>query len=266
VAILADLGYDAVAWTPDVHHLDPSRSTDADVDAFGALLARRGLGVIVETGARFLLDPRRKHRPSLLDEPREAQVRVRFLRRCVDLAARLGAPVVSTWSGSAPDGLSPDEVLRRLAAGLREVCEHAASRGVRVGFEPEPGMAVERADAWPSVRDAVAHETLGLTLDVGHCLATREGAPEDAIRRHAGDLLVVQLDDHRAGTHDHLLFGEGDVDFPAVAAALREAGFSGFLEVELSRHSATAPESAARSLAFLHRIFMPTPAARRGPP
>jgi sugar phosphate isomerase/epimerase len=254
--ILADLGYDGIALTPDVHHLDPLRATAREVAAFGSLLERLHLKVVIETGARFVLDPARKHRPSLLDPPDEAARRLAFLERCVDLAADLGAPVASTWSGNGPPGQPRAEAMARLADGLRRLCDHAASRRVRVGFEPEPGMAVERGADWPAVKKAVGHPALGLALDVGHCLATREGDPAAFVRTHRDDLVVLQLDDHRPGVHDHLAFGEGEVDFGSVARAVRETGFAGPLEVELSRHSATAPETARASLAFLRRHFV----------
>lgn len=253
--ILSGLGYDGVALTPDVHHLDPYRSKPAEVAGFRRMLDDLRLGVVVETGARFVLDPDRKHRPSLLDAPPEAARRLDFLRRCVDLAVALGARVVSTWSGAAPEGLDAEEALDRLAGGLRRLCEHAAERGVRVGFEPEPGMAVETAEEWSAVKDAVGHPALGLTLDVGHCLATREGDPARILRRHAADLVVVQLDDHRAGRHEHLQFGEGDVHWPDVVAAIRESGYDGPLEVELSRHAAEAPTAAHRARDFLRAAF-----------
>lgn len=255
VRILAGLGYDGVALTPDVHHLDPLRATPAEVAALRDLLAEHRLCVVVETGARFVLDPARKHRPTLLDEPREASVRLDFLRRCADLGAALGATVISTWSGAAPPGLAEGAMLERLAHGLRALCEHAGALGLRVGFEPEPGMAVETAHAWPRVRDAVDHPALGLTLDVGHCVATREGDPGDVLARHARDLVVVQVDDHRGGRHEHLMFGDGEVPWTSVATALAASGYAGPIEVELSRHAAEAPSAAARSLAFLKELL-----------
>lgn len=253
--ILASLGYAGVALTPDVHHLDPLRATPHAVAQVAALARSLRLEVLIETGARFVLDPARKHRPTLLDEPPEAERRLRFLERCVDQAVALGAPVVSVWSGRAPEGLSEAVAFQRLVAGLRALCGYAQVRGVRIGFEPEPGMLVERAGHWPRVRDAVAHAALGLTLDVGHCLALHEAPPEHWVRAYAADLLVVQLDDHRAGVHDHLMFGEGQVDFHALARALHEVGYAGPLEVELSRHSATAPDTARASREFLERAF-----------
>ncbi len=255
VRILAELGYDGLALTPDVHHLDPYRTSAEDLRAFRALLDTHGLDIVIETGARFVIEPARKHWPTLLDAPRDAHRRIELLCRCVDMAEALGAPVVSLWSGSAPEGVDDATALTRLAEGLRTVCAYAERAGVRIGFEPDPGMLVERADHWPQVRAAVGHAALGLTLDVGHCLATGEGDPADAIRAHAADLVCIQLDDHRAGVHDHLMFGEGEVDFASVAAAVSEVGYAGPLEVELSRHSAMAPVTAEASMAFLRPLF-----------
>lgn len=263
IQILGELGYDGVAITPDVHHLDPYSSSPSSVAEVRSALERAGLDVVLETGARFVLDPRTKHRPSLYDDSAGAARRLDLLVRCVDLARDLGAPVVSTWSGSAPEDLGRDDAQRRLVEGLRRLCDHAAARGVRVGFEPEPGMEVETVAEWTGVRDAVDHEALGLTLDVGHCLATREGDPAEIFRAHAAEILVVQLDDHRPGVHDHLFFGEGEVDFTSIASAARDVGFDGPLEVELSRHSATAPVTARDALTFLRGAFGGPPRAAR---
>ena len=116
-------------------------------------------------------------------------------------------------------------------------------------------MAVETVQGWELVREAVGHPTLGLTLDLGHCLAMREGDPAGILRRHAHEIVVLQVDDHRAGRHDHLMFGEGEMDWAAVADALRGSGYVGPVEVELSRHSSEAPSAARRSLAFLRTAF-----------
>lgn len=256
--ILAALGYDGLALTPDVHHLDPFRAPPAEVAAFRRLLGDLRLSVVVETGARFVLDPERKHRPSLLDDAPACGRRLDFLKRCVDLGVELGATVVSTWSGAGPDDLDPEEAFDRLADGLARLCVHAADGGLRVGFEPEPGMAVDTTADWPRVRAAVGHPALGLTLDVGHCLATREGDPARILRRYAADLVVLQVDDHRAGRHEHLMFGEGDVAWPELAAAVRDAGYAGPIEVELSRHSSEAPTTARRARDFLRALFPPS--------
>jgi sugar phosphate isomerase/epimerase len=58
----------------------------------------------------------------------------------------------------------------------------------------------------------------------------------------------------RRGTHDHLLFGEGEIDFTEVLGALEEIRYTGGVHVELSRHSHDAVATARRALAFLQQL------------
>jgi sugar phosphate isomerase/epimerase len=55
----------------------------------------------------------------------------------------------------------------------------------------------------------------------------------------------------RAGVHEHLMFGEGEIDFPPVIAALAEIGYAGLLGVELSRHSHDGPRAAQQAYNYL---------------
>jgi hypothetical protein len=50
---------------PDANHLPPYHTSDAQLRTTRALLEQLDLAVVVETGARYVLDPRRKHRPTL---------------------------------------------------------------------------------------------------------------------------------------------------------------------------------------------------------
>src|SRR5579859_2765102 len=81
--VLAELGYEGVGLSLDAHHLHPLRSTAQDVARIAAELRRRRLRVAVETGARFVLDPRRKHEPTLLAADGRER-RLDFLSRCIE--------------------------------------------------------------------------------------------------------------------------------------------------------------------------------------
>ena len=57
----------------------------------------------------------------------------------------------------------------------------------------------------------------------------------------------------KAKVHDHLMFGEGVVDFADIFSALLQIEYSAPISVELSRHSHNAVEIATSSLAFLRQ-------------
>ncbi len=263
LALLADLGYEGVALTPDVGQLDPYRLDPREVEAVRARSESLGLELALETGARYLLDPFRKHGPNLLDEEAEGRARrLDFHRRCLDLARELGAPLMSIWAGAAPGGMTAEggvggrereELWTRLVDGVRSTLDLAAERGVALAFEPEPGMFVERPSGWRELRRRLGADgtALGLTLDVGHLLCTGDLPVPDQIRALAPDLAHLHLDDIRAGVHEHLPFGQGDLDLPGTLAALLEVGYRGLAAVELSRDSHRGPAAAHQALASL---------------
>ena len=255
VDLLADLGYEALALTPDVGHLDPREATPADVARLDAHLRARGLAASVQTGARFVLDPRRKHHPTLLDpDPDARRARVEFLVRCMDIGHDLGARVVSFWSGDAPDRQSSQELTQRLIDGCRAVADAAAARGMVAAFEPEPGMWVATVDHWSLLARNIGHDAFRLALDVGHVHCNREGDPARLVRMHGRALADVQVEDMRQGEHVHLAFGEGTLDVAPSLVALRECGYAELVVVELSRDSHRAVEVATAAIAHLRRI------------
>ncbi len=254
LAILADLGYDGVALTVDVHHLDPKTTRDADLVALGRRLRRLGLTAVVESGARFVLDPRRKHRPALLDDD-GWRTRVNWLKRLVRIADAIGAPVVSLWSGVAHAGMRVDEQLDRLAERLAPVCREAERRNVALGFEPEPGMLVDRMARYRKLRQRVDSPAFGLTLDLGHLHCMGEVPIADRVREWAGDLVHVHAEDMVHGVHEHLPFGTGEIDYAPIVRALDETGYDGMVAVELSRDSHRAVDAARESIAYLRGVI-----------
>ncbi|WP_330475153.1 sugar phosphate isomerase/epimerase family protein [Terrabacter sp. C0L_2] len=252
LAVLADLGYDGVALTLDHAHLDPFTPDLAGRSArVAALLARHGLGVVVETGARYVLDPWRKHEPTLVsDQGRDR--RIDLLERAIRVAAEVGSPAVSFWSGIAPAGPGHAELWSRIEDAVTRLLPVAEAHDIVLALEPEPGMFVERIADVHELRRRLGHpHHLRLTIDVGHLRCTEDADPADCVLG-AGDLVAnVQIDDMRRGVHEHLPFGEGEVDFPPVLAALAAVEFDGLVAVELPRHSHAAPALAASSLEFL---------------
>ena len=181
LAVLADLGYDGVALTLD--HAPPRPVRD-DVDAGPgggpALGDRSGLACVVETGARYLLDPL----PQAPPDAARRRGRDRRSTSCGGAArsrrpGRRGGVLLVAASGRRP---RPGHRLG--AAGRRAVATRARRSprppAWRSPSSPSPGCS------WPTCADGVrlradarrARDGFGLTLDLGHCRVRR--GPERA--------------------------------------------------------------------------------------
>ena len=262
-ALLRALGYEAVGLTLDYGLLNPrSRTWREDAWQVRNTLARYGLRCVVETGARFLLDPWRKHQPTLLDRFRSRrQRRLRFLKHAVELAAFLRAEAVSFWSGAAEPGERREVLWARLCEACTELTHYAAERRVRLAFEPEPGMFIQRMHEFRQLKQMISSRWFGLTLDIGHVHCLSDGDPAQVIREFADCLYNVHIEDMRRGVHEHLVPGEGEIDFAPVVDALQRVGYCYGVYVELSRDSHRAVDVAKAALRALRGLSR---TARRG--
>lgn len=250
--LLADLGYEGVALTPDVNHLDPFHTEEGDWEKARALLDQLHLKCVIETGARYVLDPRRKHWPNLLaKDPGDAIRRLNFYRRCLKMARALGSELISIWSGPLEPGDDPAAAFDRLLERLPRLLDEAREAGVLVCFEPEPGHLIDGHERYRELRKRLDRSDLMTTIDIGHLLVTEPGAPERHLAEFAPTLRNVQVDDARRGVHEHLVPGEGEIDFAPVFRELRRLKYAGPVALELSRDSHRAGEIAARAAAFL---------------
>ncbi|MBW8885972.1 MAG: sugar phosphate isomerase/epimerase, partial [Planctomycetia bacterium] len=219
------------------------------------LLKRLGLRSTIETGARFLLDPRRKHEPTLVSPTQtERGRRIDFLKRAIDAAAVLDSDCVSLWSGLCNDQAADEAVLERLTESLRAVLQHATGSGVTLGFEPEPGMFIDTLKSFHRLLQWIDVPHLQLTMDVGHLWCQGELPIADYIKRWSQRIVNVHIEDMRAGTHQHLMFGEGEIRFAPIVEAFARSDYRGGLHVELSRHSHEAPTAARKAFEFLNPL------------
>lgn len=254
LGVLAGLGYDGVGLTLDHMHLDPLGPGLFDrVARVADRLDALGLGVTVETGARYVLDPRRKHGPTLLDpEPRARAARTALLVTAVQVAADLGAHAVHCFSGIRPASVDENTAWELLVDSLGPVLAAAEAADVPLAVEPEPGHLLSSLADFHRLRARLGdHPLLGLTLDIGHCQCLEPLPPADCVTAAAPWLRHVQIEDMRRGVHEHLPFGDGEIDFPPVLAALDATGYQGLTVVELPRHSHAGPELARSSVEFL---------------
>ena len=253
IELMAEIGYRSVAITIDHACLNPfSHGLSAELTQMRKLLDRLEMTSVIETGARFLLDPRYKHEPTLVSaSPESRAIRVDFLHRCVRIAKELNSDAVSFWSGIVRDGASDTESFKRLSEGCRSVIDFAVPLGVRLAFEPEPGMLVQTFDDYRHLLSLVDGPGFGLTVDVGHVHCLETISISQRLTEWKDRLFTIHIEDMQRGIHEHLRFGEGTIDFPPIFSTLKSIGYTGAVNVELSRHSHMAPEVMRESFAFL---------------
>ena len=179
------------------------------------------------------------------------------LKQEIDLCAFVGAdPLVlhpqslsfdaGTWDASWGRARL-DAAQEELVA---EVVEHARSRSVRLALENGP-MDLLRLVMDLSRRTA-AQDVLGICVDTGHANMHRDLYPEPAaafLEEFAPSLFQFHVSDNHGEKDDHIVPGEGNVDWEAVMTALERTGYGGPVVLELN---SPGPEKAASAaIAFL---------------
>ncbi len=263
IDLLAETGYRSVAITLDHSCLNPFDSQaglSSQLRRVRRRLEQHEMQCVIETGAWFLLDPRTRHEPTLMTPDAPArQRRITFLCRAIDIANEVGAGCVSLWSGvlhEADEKKTPRDVaMQRLTAGLTKVVRYAESNGSVLAFEPVPGMFIDTMSSYDNLLTHFDTPAFKLTLDTGRLGCLGETPVSTFVHRYAQHLANVHIADMRAGEHEHLMFGEGEVDFPPILEALRDCNYRGGVHVDLSHHSHQAPTAVQRAYDFLHPYF-----------
>lgn len=256
--IISSLGYNGVAITLDNYILNPwNPDLSKNLNLAERILKNNSLACVIETGARFLLDPRQKHEPTLISNGSEGRkARLNFLKRALDIADRLNAEALSFWSGKKQDIVDDRNAWKWLISGCRQLADHAEKCAVPLAFEPEPGMFIEDLSQYQTLKKAVGHELFCLTLDVGHAFLTETMPAGECIRKFKDDIKNIHIEDMKKCAHRHLFFGEGEIDFNEIFKAIKDISYNGLLNVELSRHSHDAVNVARQSYDYLRKPFI----------
>jgi sugar phosphate isomerase/epimerase len=193
---------------------------------------------------------------------------VQSIRDGVDMARRLGAPLLRIFSGNAKPGVTPAQGHEWIVAGLREGAAFSAERDVTLALENH-GLFAGRADQVRAIIDEVGSPALRANVDTGNFLLVNQG-PVDAARELARLAAYVHLKDFRAlrpgeeaaETYSALdgtryvgtVIGDGEVDLQAVLAELRAAGYDGWLSIEYEG-TGDAREGLSRSVAAAQALL-----------
>ena len=266
VDAIAGAGYVGCEIMADLPHVVPSEWATAEVLRLADTLEERGLrasNVNAFTGFFAAEDDRPTgdtYHPTWIEhDPDRRRQRIEHTRASLRLAAALGAASVSIQPGGPTigTGLSRDQAGARFAEGVRVCLPTARELGVTLAIEPEPGLLLQTTGEYRDWKAAhFAREPLvSMNFDVGHAFCVGED-PATVAREMAGQYAHVHLEDIAATrVHQHLVPGEGAIDFASLFAALREVGYGGWVTVELYPFTDTAAGVARRAHEHLFRLL-----------
>ncbi|RME03269.1 MAG: sugar phosphate isomerase/epimerase [Planctomycetota bacterium] len=251
--VLEKIGYNCIALTLDHPHLNPFLTSKKELLEIKNAIEEKGMKCVIETGARYLLDPFRKHYPTFLSK--KYQKRIDYLKRSIEIAKQLNALCVSFFSGKNDSSLKPLDAIRLFTERLRELIEFAQDHNVPLALEPEPGMLVEKLQDYDKIKQELNNLPLHLTLDIGHVICVENFSIPTAIEKYNSEILNIHLEDIAGKKHIHLPFGEGNIHFPPIFQSIQNLQKPTPLNVELSRSSHQAPEAAKASYEFIRNYL-----------
>ncbi|HEX4743998.1 MAG TPA: TIM barrel protein [Candidatus Limnocylindria bacterium] len=253
--------------------LGPPDYLPRDKETLGSELGARGLALVGAFHPIPLHDPSRH---------REATSAALATAR---LLAGLGAPVLvlaadgderrRAIAGRVPaDGSgSLDEAGWEYACTLvGRIARNAAELGLVTAFHPHAASYVEAPHEIERLLDGTDARLVGLCLDTGH-IAYGGGDPARFARDHGARVRHVHLKDLRRDVHASAIqrginfadavgegvfapLGDGDLDLQGTLAALRDAGYDGWLVVEQDIRLGITPEAAPLADALRSREFI----------
>ncbi len=248
---IASIGYRGVEIMADAPHMRPDTFTDADARALKNELDDLNLTVSnVNNFTGFAFDDGDTYHPTWV-EPAQAdrQRRIEFTKRAIVLTAMIGGDRVSLQPGGPCVGRDPDELSNLFADGLAACLDTARAHNVTLGIEPEPGLFIERADQFAAFkqRHFADESRVMMNCDIGHHYCVGE-APGQVLREYRQFIGHVHVEDIAASrVHQHLVPGDGAIDFAGIFAALDDIAYDGWVTVELYPYTTTAADVARRA-------------------
>ena len=221
------------------------------------------------------------------------------IRKSILLAAKLGVPVVNTFSGcpgGAPADVTPNWITaawppeyadaldwqwnERVIPYWQKTAAFAADHGVKIALEAHPGFVVYNPETMLRLR-AAAGPSLGINFDPSHmwwqgidiptAIAELGGA---IFHFHAKDVYVSSGNRARNGVLDTKSYrdmaarswlfrsvgwGHSEIEWKGIASALRLAGYDYVISIEHEDALTSIHEGLSSAIGMLSRVLLTEP-------
>jgi sugar phosphate isomerase/epimerase len=148
---------------------------------------------------------------------------IQHVKKWVDHAEILGAPVIRIFSGS-PHKTSVEEAHRLAVAGMEECCQYAGQHGIYLALENHGGLTAQPEGLLALVRD-VKSPWFGVNLDTGNFHGSDVYAEIAQLAPYAVNVQIKVSVSGPDGKRQH-------GDFRRLARILADAGYRGYIVLE----------------------------------
>jgi sugar phosphate isomerase/epimerase len=154
----------------------------------------------------------------------ERDKQLELVRKWVDHAAELDAPVIRIFAGQVPKGDDEASAVARAIEGIKASLPYAAERGVTLALENHGGITSTPEQILKLVK-AIDAPNFGVNLDTGNFQGEDPYAEVAQLAPYAVNV-QVKTEVHRAGKPKE------EADLAKIIGILRGARFSGYVVLE----------------------------------
>ena len=170
-----------------------------------------------------------------------------WLDQCIDAAAKLGAAAILVpffGKGALRDkqGLKKADV-DNVVARMKEAAPKAKAAGIKLGLENTCSAKENLA-----ILDRIGSDAVGCYYDIGNSTGAGYDVPAE-IRALKGRIAQFHFKD---GGH---YVGEGKVNLPPIAAAIKEIGYNGWIVLETSCPTKNPEVDAAKNVQIIRKAL-----------
>jgi sugar phosphate isomerase/epimerase len=170
---------------------------------------------------------------------------VQHVKEWVEVAARLGAPVLRVFAGPEPEGHAWDDVAAWMVDDLKQCVEHGQKYGVLIGIQNHGDM-LKTAEQVLKIVKMVDSEWFGVIVDTGYFLTPDPYKDMAAVTPYA---VNWQIKESPFGKESKMR-----TDLKRLVRLIREGGYRGYIPIETLSVAGEDYDPHTRVAAFLKEL------------
>jgi sugar phosphate isomerase/epimerase len=257
IRAIANIGYEGVEILADVPHAYPPVFGKDRIQSTRDIISEYKIQ-ISNLNAFTLYAIMDVYHPSWIENDavlRES--RIQHTINCLKLARKIGSKNISTEPGGPinSDSLDLSQLKKLFLNGLTRTAAIAEKERIKILIEPEPNLLLENSEQFLDFVKNINSHYIRLNFDIGHFYCVRED-PAELVHTLADYIEHFHLADIATDrVHNHLIPGQGSIDFSSVFKAIKEIGYEGFVTVELYPYQDNPVYAATVAYQYLNEIL-----------